>query len=546
MKTYMFGRYLVDFEMDNIDREVTDYLVVGSGIAGLYTAIKLSDHGNVTILTKRGLHHSNTYLAQGGIAAALGDGDTPDLHYEDTIKAGAGLCDPESVRVLVDEGPHRVLELVELGVEFDKNNGAIALTKEGAHSLNRVLHARGDGIGRELVQALVRNVLGNSRITVYENTQVIDILTDEKDACVGVLCLDTKQKQLRIVFGKATVIATGGAGRMYVNTSNPIGATGDGYALCYRAGAELADMEFIQFHPTVFCTEDEEGFLISESVRGEGGILRNVHGKAFMREYHELGELAPRDIVARAIFEEIKKTGAGCVFLDVTHFSEEKLTRRFPTIYLTCKRNGIDPVKDYIPVLPAAHYMMGGVRTDLFGRTSIERLYACGEVASTGVHGANRLASNSLLEALVFGKRIADDALRYKDSETPMLKNVHGKSLLRQGPLDEGEVCRLRARLQAIMSENVGIVRSTKGFESALMQVHELAERIGVQSFDLAALELQSLLTTAYIVVLSALQRKESRGSHYLADFPELRNDISDVHTVIKRGEQGFESFCVG
>jgi L-aspartate oxidase len=463
---YMFGRYLVDSDIHDIDREVTDYLVVGSGIAGLYTAIKLSEYGKVTVFTKRGLYHSNTYHAQGGIAAALGEGDTPDLHYEDTIKAGAGLCDPDAVRVLVDEGPSRVLELMDLGVEFDRDNGAIALTKEGAHRLNRVLHARGDGIGRELVQTVVRNVLENDRITVYENTHAVDILTDENGACIGLLCSDMKDKRLRVALGKATVIATGGAGRMYANTSNPIGATGDGYSLCYRAGAELADMEFIQFHPTVFCPKGDEGFLISESVRGEGGILRNIHGKAFMRDYHDLGELAPRDIVSRAIFEEIRKTGAGCVFLDVTHFSLEKLTRRFPTIYLTCKRNGIDPAKDYIPVLPAAHYMMGGVRTDLFGRTNVERLYACGEVASTGVHGANRLASNSLLEALVFGKRIADDAARYEGSKVAMPKNMSGKSLLGHCTVDEEEVKGLQSRLQTVMIENVGIVRSTRGLGS--------------------------------------------------------------------------------
>lgn len=546
MNKSVFGRYLIDFDMEKIDKEVTDYVVVGSGIAGLYTALKLSEHGKVIIVTKRGLCESNTYHAQGGIAAALGDEDTKDLHYQDTMKAGAGLCNPASVRVLVDEGPDRVRELIELGVDFDRERGAIALTKEGAHSLSRVLHAHGDATGKEVVHSLTRNVLDNGSITVYENTQVIDILTDGGSTCIGVLCVDTRTGQLKVVFGSATVIATGGAGRMYAHTSNPIGATGDGYALCYRAGAELADMEFIQFHPTVFCPEGDECFLISESVRGEGGILRNIHGEAFMHQYHELGELAPRDIVARANFQEMQKTNARHVFLDVTHFSLEKLMRRFPTIYSTCERHGVDVQKEYIPVLPAAHYMMGGVRTDLFGRTSVERLYACGEVASTGVHGANRLASNSLLEALVFAKRIADDVSKYKDTNRVFSKYLSGMSLLSRCSVDEKDVSYWQSTLHSIMSENVGIVRTTRGLESALAQIGELAKNTTVQSIELNVLELQNLTTTACIVVLSALRRMESRGSHYCSDFPELRNDVSDVHTVIRRGEQGFESFCVG
>jgi L-aspartate oxidase len=542
----VFGRYLTDFNVEKLDKEVTDYIVVGSGIAGLYTALKLSEHGKVLIFTKRGLCESNTYHAQGGIAAALGEEDTKDLHFQDTMKAGAGLCNPTAVRVLVDEGPDRVRELIDLGVGFDRDKGAIALTKEGAHSLSRVLHAHGDATGRELVHSLGRNVLDNSNITVYEHTQVIDILTDERGACIGLLCIDTKTKRLRIVLGSATVIATGGAGRMYANTSNPIGATGDGYALCYRAGAELADMEFVQFHPTVFCPDNDECFLISESVRGEGGILRNIHGETFMHRYDERGELAPRDIVARAILEEMKNTSAKHVFLDVTHFPLEKLMRRFPTIYSTCKKHGLDVLQEYIPVLPAAHYMMGGVRTDLYGRTTVEHLYACGEVASTGVHGGNRLASNSLLEAVVFAKRIADDIAKYKDTNTVCLKDLSGRSLLRRRPIGRKEVDYCLARLQSIMSENVGIVRTIRGLESARAQIEELAKSIWVQSSDLTVLELQNIATTAYIVVLSALERRESRGSHYCSDFPELRNDVSDVHTVKKRGEQEFESFCIG
>jgi L-aspartate oxidase len=536
----MLGRYLVDFDfdMESINSETEDYLVVGSGIAGLYTALKLSEHGKVAVFTKRGLFQSNTYYAQGGIAAALGEEDTKDLHYLDTINAGAGLCNPAAVRVLVDEGPNRVCELIELGVDFDKEQNRIALTREGAHSLRRVLHAHGDATGKEIVSSLIRHVKNNDRIVVHEYTSVIDILTDENGVCIGLLCVDPGQKYPRVVLGKATIIATGGAGRLFKNTSNPMGATGDGYALCYRAGAKMADMEFIQFHPTVFCPKDNEGFLISESVRGEGGILRNIHGETFMHRYHELAELAPRDVVSRAIYEEMKKTKADHVFLDVTHIPMEKLMRRFPTIYSTCRQYGVDASKDYIPVLPAAHYMMGGVHTDLFGRTNIERLYACGEVASTGVHGANRLASNSLLEALVFAKRIADDAVRYKDMKLMVPRKVSGKSILCRGNgINNEDIENCLSVLHSIMSENVGIVRTTVGLNKALSQIEELFERVTVQSVELNVLELQNLIITAYIVVCSALQRKESRGSHYCSDFPELKNDISDVHTFIRKGE---------
>ncbi|MCS7300305.1 MAG: L-aspartate oxidase, partial [Fimbriimonadales bacterium] len=395
-----------------------DFLVLGSGIAGLTFALNAAPHGSVAILTKKQRSESNTNYAQGGIAAAIGADDSWELHLQDTLIAGAGLCDRAAVEVLVKNGPRLIHWLIELGAQFDRTpDGNIALGKEGGHSRNRIIHAA-DHTGYEIERTLLIAARKTPHITILEHYQALDLII-ENGACAGVQVLDTLTGDLFEIRAKATLLATGGCGQVYLHTSNPLIATGDGIAMAWRAGAVIANMEFIQFHPTTLYHTDAPSFLISEAVRGEGGILRRRDGYRFMPDYDPRAELAPRDIVARAIDAELKKTGDPCVYLDITHLDPEFIKHRFPTIYHTCLQYGVDITKEPIPVVPAAHYTCGGVWTDLNGRTTIPRLYACGEVAYTGVHGANRLASNSLLEALVFAERAAQHATTRLDEPPP-------------------------------------------------------------------------------------------------------------------------------
>ncbi|HEX9059475.1 MAG TPA: L-aspartate oxidase, partial [Clostridia bacterium] len=401
-------RYLIDFDTDDVEKEYFDIVIIGSGIAGVYTALQIPLSYNVAILTKESMDTSNSVLAQGGIAVSLDKEDSPQLHFRDTIYAGAGLCDEDSVWVLVNEAASNIENLFKFGVNFDKKDtDELSLTREGAHSKNRIIHA-GDTTGKEVCDKLISEVITHSNVKIKEKIFAIDLLTDN-GKCYGVLAYDETQNKIKAFMSRTVVCATGGFGQIYKNTTNPDVSTGDGLCLAYRAGAKLMDLEFIQFHPTVLHHKDNKSFLISEAVRGEGAVLRNINGDRFMDSYHPLRELAPRDVVSRAIFKEMKKTNSEFVYLDITFKGKEYLENRFPNIYKTCLEYGIDISKDYIPVAPAEHYCMGGIKTDVFGRTGIKGLYACGEAACTGIHGANRLASNSLLEGLVFGHKIGEE-----------------------------------------------------------------------------------------------------------------------------------------
>ncbi len=502
------------------ERIRTRFLVIGSGVAGLHTAWRASAHGSVTVLTKRTLFDSATAYAQGGIAAALGAGDSPDLHREDTLAAGAALCDRDAVQVLVEEGPARVRELQAAGARFDLDpDGDFKLGREAAHSRHRIVHARGDQTGAEVARALVTKVREAANIEVRETARVLDLLlVDEEDGpqCAGVR-VSLAGRPVDIV-ADATVLATGGCGQIYRYTTNPQVATGDGFAMAHRAGVRLADMEFVQFHPTALDTAENPLALVSEAVRGEGAILLNGRGERFMPARHRLAELAPRDVVAREIFRE--QQAHGRVFLDATRLGEGFATR-FPGIFALCRARGIDPSREPIPVTPAAHYMMGGVVTDLAGRSSLPRLYAVGEVARTGVHGANRLASNSLLEGLVFAERVARDL-----AQTPVDLAVPPLTEWDVPPLPDRGAAQVAAdEIRQLMWDFASISRTAAGLRRCLAALQRVGERLAP-----GATEERNLHTTATLVAEAALMRKESRGGHFRSDFPKTRRKWQGRH----------------
>ena len=524
----MSGRYLVNFDSRRLPQESWDLVVLGSGIAGLYTAHAAGRRGwRVVVLTKHGVEDSSTDRAQGGIAAALGSSDSPELHYQDTIAAGAGLCDRDAVRVLVNEGPERVRELIEMGARFDRENGRLALTREGAHSRRRILHAAGDATGAEIQRVLSLAVRQLPGVEVRENHFAVDLLVHE-GRCYGVLAL--AGERLKVFWGRAVVLATGGLGQLFEVSTNPEVATGDGMAMAYRAGAELMDMEFVQFHPTVLSLPGAPPFLISEAVRGEGAILRNARGERFMPRYHRLAELAPRDVVVRAILAEMEQTGVPHVYLDLSHLDPEAVRQRFPNITRTCAAYGLDITKDLLPVAPAAHYMMGGVKTNLHGETSIEGLYACGEVACQGVHGANRLASNSLLDGLVFGGRIVE-RVAGSPAGPARRPEFSCRELEEAPPLDVGD---LRRRLKRVMSRHVGPVRDARGLEEALSFFAQWSFLEKHQAAGVEEMELRNMLLVGQLVAQAALLRTESRGGHYRLDYPAPR-DIWLKHIILRR-----------
>ncbi|MEF2968719.1 L-aspartate oxidase [Paenibacillus sp. M1] len=529
----MIPQYLVDFDLSELAVIDTDVIVIGSGIAGLYTAIKASEDRRVTMITKKSLMESNTRYAQGGIAAVISEEDSPASHREDTLLAGAGLCSLEAVNILVTEGPEGVKDLITLGTAFDLENGELALTKEGAHSHRRILHANGDATGYEIVRALSEQVAGHGNIDIWHDHYAIDLITEDGE-CLGALVQrpDGERVFLR---GNSTILCSGGAGQLYRYTTNPEVATGDGVAMAYRAGAVIRDLEFIQFHPTSLCYPGAPRFLISEAVRGEGAILRNIHGERFMGKYHELLELAPRDIVARAIVSEMEATKSSIVYLDITHETPETIKHRFPTIYETCIGYGLDMTTDWIPVAPAAHYMMGGVRTGRHGETSIRRLFACGEVSSTGVHGANRLASNSLSEAIVFGRRIVE---RIRQTE-PLTKTGAGIASRenRRDPVMQPVVER-RLKLQKVMVRNVGLRRTKEGLLKGLDELKRQVPIFGAALHTREQFEFANMLTCALLLAESALAREESRGGHYREDFPE-RNDAHWRKHILRQRDKG-------
>jgi L-aspartate oxidase len=497
-----------------------DYVIVGSGIAGLFAALLARDHGSVLILTKGSIDECNTKHAQGGIAAPVGVNDSPELHLQDTIAAGAGLVDEAAARILTTEATDRIADLVRFGVPFDSTNGVVALGREGAHSRARILHAGGDSTGTHIELSL-SHLAQMSRITILEYHLAEEILI-EGGVVRGIRALDERSHG-REEFGcRFLILATGGCGHLYKVSTNPDVATADGVALAYRAGAEITDMEFIQFHPTALRMPGVPAFLISEAVRGEGGVLCTVEGRAFMSEYHPQKDLAPRDVVARAIVEEMMRGGHDHVYLDVTHLPPEKVSARFPQIYRFCLDHGLDITKEPIPVSPAAHYMMGGVRTNTWGETSLRGLYACGEVACTGVHGANRLASNSLLETVVFTKRAIDRTLNGEGpdplpAKTAALPNVEA----RLPPPQPGEAPPLdRSRLQTLMWDEVGIIRSGESLTRSRVALSAWEASLAPPS-DRPSHELTNLLLAGRLATEAALIREESRGAHYRKDFPQ-------------------------
>lgn len=513
----MSTRYLANFDVAKLPQVSCDVLVIGTGIAGLYTALKVRDIGRVVVLTKRKLEESNTEYAQGGIAAAIGSADSPRLHFADTLEAGAGLCDEVAVNVLVEEGPDCVRELIAIGTQFDKTDeGEYALTREGAHSQRRILHARGDATGDEIRRALQQKVHAEG-IIVHEDHYIVDVLTSSDGRCIGVLALDDRD-HLTVYLARATILCTGGAGQLFINSTNPEVATGDGIAIAYRAGALIEDVEFVQFHPTALYGEGSPKFLISEAVRGEGALLLNKDGVRFMPEYHPLAELAPRDVVARAIVDQMRKTNHPCVYEDARAIPGA--TERFPTIHAACLKRGIDLTQDLIPVAPAAHYIMGGVKTDTEGRTSVLGLYAVGEVACTGIHGANRLASNSLLEGLVFGHRIS--AVLRAELPPPPTAPAFG---WRSAPaIPDRPLNWLWAEIQQLMWDNVGIVREARGLETAIARLTAIVQSMSGALQTKEGYQVANLATVALLVASAALERTESRGGHYRSDYPD-RND---------------------
>jgi L-aspartate oxidase len=511
-----------------------DFIVIGSGIAGLTFALKAAEVGSVALVTKRKLSDSNTAWAQGGVACVVSEEDSFDLHIQDTLVAGAGLCNEEAVRAVVTEGPARIAELMDLGMHFDKRalaNGAreLDLGKEGGHSKRRVLHFQ-DHTGFEIERTLVAQISGHSSVTVLENHMAVDFLTTGKlgyamqDCCVGVYVLDEESGEVETLRSDINVLATGGCGKVYLYTTNPDIATGDGVAMAWRAGAVIANMEFIQFHPTCLYHTEAKSFLISEAMRGEGGLLLDAKRRPFLERYHPKKELAPRDIVARAIDAEMKRTGSKYVFLDITHKPAQFVKSRFPSIYETCLKYGIDITSQPIPVVPAAHYQCGGVRTDLNGETTLRGLYAIGEVACTGLHGANRLASNSLLEGLVLAHRAFQKSSRNRkprvDFDLPEWRPGHVQDL------DEFVVIYHNwDEIRRLMWDYVGIVRTDKRLQRAATRLRNLHTEI--QEFywnfkvSTELLELRNLVTVASLIVDCAISRRESRGLHYTLDYRE-------------------------
>ena len=498
------------------ERLRTRFLVVGSGVAGLHTAWRASENGEVLVLTKRSLFDSATAYAQGGIAAALGAGDSPKLHRQDTLAAGAALCDAAAVAVLVEEGPARVNELHAAGARFDLDpNGKFKLGREAAHSRHRIVHAHGDQTGAEVARTLIARVSESDRIRVIETARVLDLII-EGERCCGVRA--SVAGTAVEIMADATVLATGGCGQVFRYTTNPVVATGDGYSIAHRAGARLADMEFVQFHPTALDTPENPLQLISEAVRGEGARLVNEAGVRFMPRRHRLAELAPRDVVAREIFHE--REGGKRVYLDATKLGRT-FARRFPGIYTVCRGRGIDPVKELIPVTPAAHYMMGGIVTDLIGRSTIPRLYACGEVSRTGVHGANRLASNSLLEGLVFAERVARDL-----AGTPELPQPPRKREWRVPQLTDRGAAQVAADdVRSVMWQHAGIARSAKGLRECLATLDAIEQRLPE-----GATEEANMVETARLIAEAALLRGESRGGHFRSDFPRSKRKWRGRH----------------
>jgi L-aspartate oxidase len=529
-------RYLVRFHPKRIPHVFTDVLVIGAGIAGIRAALEIDPRLRVVIVTKDVINLSNSAWAQGGIAGVLDPSDAFENHMEDTLVAGAGLCDPEVVRRVVQAAPELIRELVSFGAKFDRKDGHIALTTEGGHSHPRIAHALGDATGKEIMRALINTVRGANWTEIWEKTFTIDLLTSE-GGCKGALVWNAHHGRT-FVWAKQTILATGGAGRLYRETTNPDIATADGHAIAFRAGAQLRDMEMMQFHPTVLYIAGSSRHLVTEAARGEGGRLVDVSGYAFMRDYDARGELAPRDIVSRAITDQMEKTRHPCVYLDLSHISPDLVHARFPHICQVCREFGLDLTHDRIPVRPGAHYMIGGLSVDLDARTTLPGLWGAGEVTSTGLHGANRLASNSLLEGLYYGvqagRGASAAALEIPDQFS--VPDIQSDWPREPSDQDELNLPDLQNSLSAIMWRNMGIRRDKDGLTAAAAQVDFWDRYVALREFHtVAGWELQNMLLAARLMIESARARQESRGVHYRSDFPATDPELA-THVTIQNG----------
>ena len=529
-------------------------VIIGSGIAGLYAALKIEQQLNLSdgilVITKSKFGESNSFYAQGGIVAVMKDNkaDSTASHISDTIKAGAGLSEFNTVKFISEHSDAVIKDLLKFGVEFDRDeNDNFCFTREAAHSVRRILHSGGDATGRMIEKALCKKVQENENIDIYEQTSAIELIVNSKDECRGVITFNDETQEYETIYSSAVILATGGIGQLYKYTTNPAGATGDGIALAYRAGALMQDMEFVQFHPTALAIDGEEKrFLISEAVRGEGAKLCDADGVEFMAKYDERKELAPRDIVTRANFNEMLKNNTDNVYLNATCIDSQKLFRRFPTISKKCMECGIDIAHDFIPVAPAAHYFMGGIKTNLNGETSLKGLYAIGETASTGLHGANRLASNSLLECVVCAYSVAQ-YLKSIELKTPKQIDEDIKALIDRYSdedviLDELDMGALKSKLRDIMWDNVGILRSEKTILAAMEELRKLRTEFprAYKCLNREEYELKNMLNVAMLIAYCALLRKESRGAHYRLDYPNTNEEC--VHSFITK-EEGVPDF---
>ena len=501
-----------------------NYLIIGSGLAGLYSAAYASKFGKVALLTKSTIEISNSYWAQGGIAAVINEEDDIKFHVADTIEAGRGLCNKEAVTVLVEDGQDRIFDLISMGMLFDTENGKLALGLEGGHSKRRILHAGGDATGKKIVEFLKYSIKNNKNITVYENTFVYELMV-HNNICYGAKTFNTKTNLNSLFKAKGTVIATGGASGIFQRSTNPKTSSGDGISLAYNAGAIIRDIEFIQFHPTVYHSPLKQSFLISEAVRGEGAYLVNSAGKRFMLDIDPLAELAPRDVVAKAIFYQLKNNNK--VYLSLSHLNSEKIKKRFSTIYNELKTHNLDLTKDLIPVAPAAHYCVGGIQTDLEAKTSVNRLYACGESASTGVHGANRLASNSLLECLVFGKLAIDsinsctDISFYSDKLNEISFDPSALKILEE----------FKDKIALLLTDCCGIIRNETELNFALTELDTFYKSFTFDKTEFNNIQIDMLFSVAKLLITAAKERKESRGGHIRTDFPGEDNSFT-VHLI--------------
>ncbi len=514
-------KFLISFDTDKIPCLHTDILIIGSGVAGLRAAIESAKYGKVIIITKNKLNENNTQYAQGGIAVVFSATDSLKKHQKDTLRAGKNLCNIEAVKVLVEEGPARIEELLKWGINFDKEKGKLLFTREAGHCRRRILHSRGDATGEELERVLILKAKQNKNIRVLECAFAIDLLHRE-GICFGAI-IEIKGEGRKVVYAQKTILATGGIGQLYRETTNSIIATGCGVALAYRAGATIIDMEFIQFHPTTLYIAGASRVLISEAARGEGGVLRNKFGMKFMKKYHKEKELASRDVVARAIFNEMRETKSAYVYLDLTHLNVEFLKNRFPYITKVCSLFGIDIKKHFIPVCPTAHYMIGGIKTNMNGETGIINLYACGETACLGLHGANRLASNSLLDGLVFGCRAGIHAAENIGKRKSLVRIANKFKSKKVEGLDSEDI---RKSIKSLMTRYIGIERDKETLMEAQREINFWSSYVVKRLFsNPEGWELQNMLTIAKIIQQAALIRKESRGGHYRKDYP-CENDM--------------------